>query len=234
MRNIHMMLPPRYRDLWKNQFQGWKSLDVNEGRAWMYEADPFTAKIERDEARALLEKKREDREKQKAKEAQQPINLVLNNAGASSTPSNFARGWTRVPQVEMGNHTRATVEELIRKNAGWNPYAVSLSKPEKDNILTDLTHLGFRRTHVEEAIANAKTGRRHSVGFSSMFQRMIYPSGASQKATLLVYRWLAATSKGLEHSNDWLPQAIRSTFVGECWINVMGMKVVQQKLYKRL
>lgn len=53
MRNIHMMLPPIYRDLWKNQFSTLKAEDVQEGRGWMYEADPFMAKVEREEAQAL-------------------------------------------------------------------------------------------------------------------------------------------------------------------------------------
>jgi ATP-dependent RNA helicase DHX57 len=57
MRNIHMMLPPDYRDLWKGEFEVLKKEDVKEGRAWMYEADPFSALQEREVAKALMEKK---------------------------------------------------------------------------------------------------------------------------------------------------------------------------------
>src|SRR4051812_43858382 len=42
MKNIHMMLPPDYRTLWK-EFEALKKQDVKEGKAWMYEPDPFTA-----------------------------------------------------------------------------------------------------------------------------------------------------------------------------------------------
>ena len=51
MRNIHMMLPPLYRDFWKNQFQSLKAEDVKAGRGWMYESDPFSSQQEREEAR---------------------------------------------------------------------------------------------------------------------------------------------------------------------------------------
>jgi len=43
MRNIHMMMPPTYRDLWKGEFQDIKKQDVAAGMGWMYEADPFVA-----------------------------------------------------------------------------------------------------------------------------------------------------------------------------------------------
>ena len=122
----------------------------------MYEADPFAAKLERDEAHALREKQREDREKQKAKEAKQPISVVLNNTKAGAGSTNVARGWTRVPKVEMGRQTRAKVENLIRRKAVWNPHRVCLSQSEKDGVVLDLTDLGFRRSHVEEAVEECK------------------------------------------------------------------------------
>jgi len=67
MRNIHMMLPPDYRNLWKGEFEVLKKEDVKEGRGWVYEADPFAALRERDEAKALMEKKRMEREKGQGK-----------------------------------------------------------------------------------------------------------------------------------------------------------------------
>ena len=72
MKNIHMMLPPTYKELWKNEFQNLKKEDVSAGRGWMYEADPFTTKVEQDEIHAAAAKRRADLEKQRAKEAQQP------------------------------------------------------------------------------------------------------------------------------------------------------------------
>ena len=157
MRNIHMMLPPTYRDLWKQEFQELKAEDVKEGRGWMYEADPFSAKQEREEAQALMAKKREERNKQKAKEAEQPTNINLSNTGNSGdTARNVMRGWTRVPKIELGKRTRAHIEDLIRRKAIWNPHGVHISEFQRRNIINELTELGFRRSHIEEAVAGCK------------------------------------------------------------------------------
>ncbi len=160
MRNIHMMLPPTYRDLWK-EFQELKAEDVKEGRGWMYEADPFAAKQEREEVQALMAKKREERDKQKAKEAEQPVHLNLSNSGnpggsGVSNARSAMRGWTRVPKIELGKRTRAHIEDLVRRNATWNPHGVRLSEFQRRNIVNELTELGFRRSHVEEAVAECK------------------------------------------------------------------------------
>jgi len=158
MRNIHMMLPPTYRDLWKGEFQELKKEDVKSGRGWMYEADPFAAKQEREEAQAIMAKKREERLRQDAKQAEQPIGLggsnSLSNGGGWST--NIMRGWTKVPKVEMGKRTRALVEDLVRKHAVWNPHGVVLSEFQKRTIALEFTDLGFRRSHIEEALAECK------------------------------------------------------------------------------
>lgn len=161
MRNIHMMLPPTYRDLWKTEFQELKLEDIKEGRGWMYEADPFAAKQEREEAQALMAKKREERDKQKAKEAEQPVHLNLSTSGnaggnGGGNVRSAMRGWSRVPKIELGKRTRAHVEDLVRRNAIWNPHGVRLSEFQRRNIANELTELGFRRSHVEEAVAECK------------------------------------------------------------------------------
>lgn len=151
-----MMLPPAYRDFWKGQFQEFKKEDVKEGRAWMYEADPFAAKQERDDARALMEKKREDRERQKAKEAEQPISVVLNGTIGRAGPSSLTRGWTKVPKLDMGKRTRVMIEDLARRLAIWNAYGITVSDSQKVDIVNNLSVIGFRRSHVEEAVEECK------------------------------------------------------------------------------
>src|SRR5271155_2508762 len=119
MRNIHMMLPPDYRDLWKGEFETLKKEDVKDGRAWMYEADPFATLREREEAKAAMEKKRIEQEKAKEKTLNTPggpgaIGLALRGNGPTDSDSgaqNIHRGWTRVPKIEMGKRTRANVEK---------------------------------------------------------------------------------------------------------------------------
>jgi ATP-dependent RNA helicase DHX57 len=157
MRNIHMMMPPVHRDLWKNEFQVWKSEDAKDGRSWMYEADPFAAKEEREEAQALMAKKRDEREKQKAKQAAQPANILAAAGTNGAEPSrNIMRGWTRVPKIDMGRRTRAQVEEIVRREAVWNSNSIRISQNQACNIVNEFTELGFRGSHIEEAIDECK------------------------------------------------------------------------------
>ena len=156
MRNVHMMLPPTYRDLWK-KFQDLKAEDVKEGKGWMYEADPFAAKQERDEAQILMAKKREERENQKIKEAEQPANvLAAHGVVGGNTNRKVFQGWTKVPKIDMDKHIRASVEDIVRRNALWNPHGVVLSEVQRRSIVHELTDLGFRRSHVIEAVDECK------------------------------------------------------------------------------
>lgn len=157
MRNIHMALPPTYRSLWKQEFQEAKNEDVKAGRSWMYEADPFAVKLEREEAQALQAKKKEDSERKKAKEIElvnvrgvhpQEYTLAANRS--------IARGWTKVPKLELGKRTRASIEELIRKSIVWNPQNYAISEYQQRNIILEFSDLGFRRSHIEEAVQVCK------------------------------------------------------------------------------
>jgi ATP-dependent RNA helicase DHX57 len=166
MRNIHMMLPPDYRDLWKGEFEVLKKEDLKDGRAWMYEGDPFAALREREEAKAAMEKKRRDREAEQAKAANNPgvqapgtAGLALRSngpGGAGSGAHNIHRGWTKVPKIEMGKRTRSAVEGLIRKHAIWNPHDVKMSEYQKHSIVNEFKNLEFRQSHIEEAVAICK------------------------------------------------------------------------------
>ncbi|MCJ1311209.1 hypothetical protein MMC25_004880 [Agyrium rufum] len=147
MKSIHTMLPPNYRDLWKHEFAELKKSDLAEGKGFMYEADPFTAKIEREEAQALIAKQRVDREKQK-------------DHGVSSQPGGIqpakTRGWSGVPSIDMGKRSRLTVEDLIRRYDSWNPEGSTISPDQRSKIMDELQDLGFRPSHVEEAILECK------------------------------------------------------------------------------
>lgn len=164
MRNIHMMLPPDYRDLWKGEFEVLKKEDVKEGRGWMYEADPFAALREREDAKILHEKKRVEREKAKEKALNTPggpggSNLALRSNGSGGTGAgahNIHRGWARVPKIEMGKRTRTNVENLIRRYAIWNPNDVKMSQFQKHSIVNEFKNLEFRQSHIEEAVEECK------------------------------------------------------------------------------
>ncbi|KAI9765735.1 MAG: hypothetical protein M1840_007168 [Geoglossum simile] len=161
-RNIHMMLPPKFRDLWKGEFQELKERDVANGSEWMYEADPFAAKRERDDAEVAMAKKRAEREKREAKLTQAPggLGVVIGQPGPSvvqkTTRNNIMRGWMKVPKIEMGKQTRAQIEDLIRREVVWNPNGIQMSLGLQTRIVEELSDLGFRRSHVEEAVLECK------------------------------------------------------------------------------
>jgi ATP-dependent RNA helicase DHX57 len=169
MRNIHMTLPPDYRDLWKGAFEVLKKEDVKEGKGWMYEADPFAALREREEAKAAMEKKRNEQQKAREKAMNTPgaapggVGLALrgngNNAATgtgSGSHNNIHRGWTKVPKIEMGKRTRVKVESLVRQHAVWNPHDVKLSDFQKHSIVREFKNFDFRESHIEEAVEICK------------------------------------------------------------------------------
>lgn len=147
MKNIHMTLPPQYRDLWKGDFQDLKSEAVAQGNAYLYEADPFLAKKKQDEAKAAREKARAGKVKQQEEDKKQQV-VSLDGQVQSR---HVLKGWMRVPKVEMGSRSRREAERLIRSDGVWNPHGVRLAGTKAQAICDDLSNIGFRRSHVEEA-----------------------------------------------------------------------------------
>ena len=148
MRNLSMALPPKYRDLWKGEFQQIKKEDEKEGKGWFYDADPFAAEQKRGEIHRAMEKRKVDQEKKQEAIAKDP-NLALQQMPRS-------RDWERAPKIEMGAKIRTEVEQLVRRTAIWNPYDVRPSKQEGERIQKFLLGRGFRRAHVEEALKYCK------------------------------------------------------------------------------
>ncbi|XWW96743.1 hypothetical protein V2A60_004723 [Cordyceps javanica] len=169
MQNKHTVLPPDHKALWKD-FQALKAQDVKDGKAWLYDADPFKTFHERQEAKAAVEKKRKEADALKAKAKEMPgaAGLVLlSNAGSRSGSGtggggsgdksfNIMKGWTNAPNVEMGRQTRAQLESILRSGVSWNPHAVQMSKPQKDSVVAELCKIGFRKSHVAEAVEYCK------------------------------------------------------------------------------
>lgn len=160
MKNLHMMLPPDYKSLWKD-FEALKKEDVKDGKAWMYDADPFDSLRQREDAKIAAEKKRKDIQAAKDKAASMPSasGLVFRSTAAGGThgaAQNAMRGWTTVPKIELGNKVRTHLEEVLRRRTVWNPHGVEMSNPQKASIVKEFGALGFRQSHVEEAIEECK------------------------------------------------------------------------------
>jgi hypothetical protein len=151
MKNIHLAMPPTYKEVWKGAFQELKDADKREGRGWMYEADPFTAFKEREQAKALAAKKREEAMKARAKEQGQPGMPGMGAGGPMGGGGNKMKGWMRVPKIELGKRTRTEIERLVRRDAVWNPNNVQQTAGARLRMIDEVAGLGFRRSHVEEA-----------------------------------------------------------------------------------
>ncbi|OAA66120.1 DEAD/DEAH box helicase [Cordyceps fumosorosea ARSEF 2679] len=172
MQNKHTVLPPDHKALWKD-FQALKAQDVKDGKGWIYDSDPFKTFNDRQEAKAAAEKKRKEAEALKAKAKEMPgaagLVLLSNAGGGGGSGSNgsggggggdkgfnIMKGWTSAPGVEMGRQTRSQLESLLRRGVSWNPHAVQMSKAQRDAVTTELCKIGFRRSHVAEAVEYCK------------------------------------------------------------------------------
>jgi len=148
MKNLSMALPPKYRDLWKADFQQLKKEDEKEGRGWLYDADPFAAEQKRKEIHAAMDKREAEKVKKAEALAKNPT-LAL-----QSTPR--SKAWDNAPKVEMGAKIRTEVERLVRNHGVWNPYGLKPSKQQCEQIVKALGGKGFRRSHIEEALQYCK------------------------------------------------------------------------------
>ncbi|KAL1969708.1 hypothetical protein VTN77DRAFT_8261 [Rasamsonia byssochlamydoides] len=153
MRNLHTMMPPTYRKLWKEDFMDLKNAATKEGNGWLYEADPFLAKQERESAAAELAKKEAERRKAQAKAKESAIDLGLGTGGDTKGGGKI---WSQAPKVDMGTRMRRDIEELLRQHAIWNPYGVQIPEEKRKEIVDEFAQLGFRRSHVEEAVMECK------------------------------------------------------------------------------
>lgn len=161
MQNMSMVLPPDYKSVWK-QFESIKKEDVKEGKAWMYEADPFRTLQDREAAKVAADKKRKEQQAAKEKAANMPgaagLMVLRGNNAASGGGGGYnpMKGWTTVPKIEMGNKTRQHLESLLRRDTVWNPHGVVMTAGEKASIVNEFKKLGFRPSHVEEAVQECK------------------------------------------------------------------------------
>ncbi|KAL9623427.1 MAG: hypothetical protein Q9160_002320 [Pyrenula sp. 1 TL-2023] len=152
MKNVQMALPPSYRDFWKGAFTEIKQLDIGRGNAWQYESDPFSAQRAHDTVKADAARKAEASRNAAGSSATAPH-------GLSKISGSEARAWDRAPSVEMGQKLRVEVENIARNQALWNSYSISMSAAEKTMALNSMSKLGFRPSHVEEAIDTCESAK---------------------------------------------------------------------------
>jgi ATP-dependent RNA helicase DHX57 len=145
MKNTHLMMPPKYKDLWKGLLTDLKKEDVAKGKAWTYEADPFLTVLQREQAEKARLKKLEEERILKAKQAANP-----------SLVSSKNKAWERATPVEMGKRMRFDVESLVRQYTIWNPNEMVIAHKSRQSLIQEIMKLGFRENHVQEAVEICK------------------------------------------------------------------------------
>ena len=146
--NLHTMMPPQYRDLWKGQFTEMKKLDTECGYCWMYELEPFTAHRRQSEQQELDKKHTSTNmtNSQKRNYSHQGLKQLV-DSGEKHT-----KGWSNAPRIELGKVARQDIEKLVRRSDIWNPQNLSAPPNIKTHLVEKLTRSGFCRSHAEEAI----------------------------------------------------------------------------------
>ena len=148
MKNVHMTLPPNFRDLWKGEFQNLKKQDLEDDRGWLYESDPFVAAEQHGKAEAAKRKAQDDRTNQRKTDSK--TSGALGNQAQGSKRG--VRSERAALNIDLGQGIRSEVETLLRKYATWNTYGVPLSPNDRQIIVQDLSSAGFRQAHVQEAV----------------------------------------------------------------------------------
>ncbi|EPS44763.1 hypothetical protein H072_1272 [Dactylellina haptotyla CBS 200.50] len=139
-RNLQYTLPPTHRPYW----QAWDAIkkeDVKQGKESKYSEDPF--QVQRDKIAADAQRVA-DREKAAA------IGTAAASGAASISSSQVPKGWSGSILVNMGKGTRTAVEKFIRLNKAWT-HDAGLDPATRAKIVKDLTSVGFRVSHAEEA-----------------------------------------------------------------------------------
>lgn len=141
MKNLHMALPPQYRDFWK-ELEVFKKEDVKLGKEYLYAADPF----QEQKTRIAAMEKAKSSQNQTGK---QDTSWMSSSNSTTSKP--LSNRWSHAPMVQIGPKIRRELETIIRSWRTWNPNAVKLSPEVVAALISRLSSRGFRAGHAEEA-----------------------------------------------------------------------------------
>jgi ATP-dependent RNA helicase DHX57 len=112
---------------------------MQSGKDYLYQADPFLAKKQREARLKQIEAQRVEAEAKK--QADEERGVILSEGKDKK--------WDSSPIVEMGLQIRRMVEGIIRNHYQWSRQKMSVET--KENTVEHLIKLGFRKSHVEEA-----------------------------------------------------------------------------------
>jgi ATP-dependent RNA helicase DHX57 len=142
-KNLQHVLPPEHRNYWQH-LETVRKQDMQAGKDYKYQPDPFLAQKQREERLKQLESQRLEAE---AKRRADEERGALHGDGQDYI-------WEQSPVVEMGLQTRRMVEHVIRTRYQWSRQ--KMSKERRETIVQRLSNIGFRESHVEEACEYTK------------------------------------------------------------------------------
>ncbi|CAO3593081.1 unnamed protein product [Absidia cylindrospora] len=161
--NMHHILPPQHRDLWR-QFELLKT----SANQWQYSPDPFSAQP----PTPIAKSKRQGPSKEHANAAiPMPQQQLQQHMGASSSDRSTSASrsasaamdqdkddkmlkyWANLPTVHMTSENGAMIESLVKQSdLVYQPSTKKLNAGEKKDIIDGLVKMGFRPSHVNEAL----------------------------------------------------------------------------------
>lgn len=164
-KNIHMVLPTPHKNLWLDLEARRKELvkaDPNKAQR-EYTSEPFTAVLEHRKLQEKWAKERQAQEAEKAKTKKPTIVIGSKKKAVKADPVKFMdrlsaesqvtfprKVWENTVMMDLEPHTRALIDSAIRHHIDW-----SEGKDEgasSDNYSSLLEQIGFRKSHVDEAL----------------------------------------------------------------------------------
>jgi ATP-dependent RNA helicase DHX57 len=142
-KNLQHVLPPEHRLYWQH-LETIKKQDIQAGKDYKYQPDPFLAKKQHEARMKQLEAQRAEAEAKKQADEERGI----------IRSEEKDKKWDASPVVDMGITTRRAIERVIRSHYQWSHQP--MSSPMKDETVNRLSALGFRTSHVKEACESTK------------------------------------------------------------------------------
>ncbi|KAI8145909.1 P-loop containing nucleoside triphosphate hydrolase protein [Fennellomyces sp. T-0311] len=162
--NSHMpmyrVLPPQHRDYWQ-QFERLKTKD----NTWQYVPDPFGVQPPTPAKASATDRRPVKESANAAIPMAQQSRMAADQldddddddkkrrGGNTALDEKLRKYWESLPAVHMSVENRDLVEDVVKKsNIVYQPVSTTLPDRERKEITEGLVRMGFRPSHVDEAL----------------------------------------------------------------------------------
>ncbi|KAI8368128.1 P-loop containing nucleoside triphosphate hydrolase protein [Radiomyces spectabilis] len=156
---MHRVLPPDHRDYWQH-FEQFKT----KNNQWQYSPDPFTARPPPAQTKPAVDRRPVKEHASAAvpmpEQPQKSMSHTMKEMSETKRKQphpvmseKMEQYWRSLPAVHMTQENRDFVERVIkRSNLVYQTPTEPLSTDTQRKIIDTLVHMGFRRSHAEEAL----------------------------------------------------------------------------------